>query len=204
MNAKGVDLSHYNQPVDFHTLKASGVAFVALKATEGLSNTDATFADRRQRAHAVGFQKVILYHFLHPTDQAGDEARHFSTVVGELLPGELVAIDVEATPGWDQISSAAGVAKIQNWIAQVKAALGILDNQIVIYGSLGWLKGTFGKYLNQLTHWRLWVAHYEVPSPGDVNPWPDWLIWQNSEHGTVPGAGAAGQVDTDQWNGSVK
>lgn len=198
----GVDLSHYNEHVDFHALAAAGVTFVALKATEGLGNTDPTFASRRQLAHLVGFDRILIYHFLHPSDQAADEARHFATVVGTLQPNELVVIDVEATPGWDKVGAAGGIAKVVNWIAQVKAAMGLTDDQVIVYGSPGWLRSTFGAYLPQLTKWRLWAARYNAVGPGDISPWADWLIWQNSERGTVSGGGAAGTVDTDRWNGS--
>jgi GH25 family lysozyme M1 (1,4-beta-N-acetylmuramidase) len=48
----------------------------------------------------------------------------------------------------------------------------------------------------------LWLAHWEVPKPQDIEPWGDtWMLWQYSDHGTVPGVST--KCDTDYFRGSA-
>jgi lysozyme len=48
----------------------------------------------------------------------------------------------------------------------------------------------------------LWIAHWEVPQPGSLEPWGDaWMLWQDSDHGTVPGVST--KVDTDYFRGGA-
>ena len=48
----------------------------------------------------------------------------------------------------------------------------------------------------------LWIAHWEVPDPGALEPWKDnWILWQDSDHGTV--AGVASKCDTDRFRGGI-
>lgn len=48
----------------------------------------------------------------------------------------------------------------------------------------------------------LWIAHWNVPEPQALDPWgASWHIWQDSDHGTVPGVGS--KCDTDRFNGSA-
>ncbi len=202
-NQRGVDLSHHNDNVNFAQLKADGIQFVALKATEGVGNVDPTFATRRQQALAAGFHKILLYHFLHPTNDAAAEADHFADVVKALHINERIVVDVEAiakSPGdWDHLSVATKLAKVKNYVFEVKTRLHLSASDVIVYGSLGWLRGEFGSHLSELTFMPLWAARYGVSELGDTSPWPKAMIWQNSEHGTVRGAGAPGQVDTDIW-----
>jgi GH25 family lysozyme M1 (1,4-beta-N-acetylmuramidase) len=48
----------------------------------------------------------------------------------------------------------------------------------------------------------LWIAHWEVPKPGSLDPWGDaWMLWQYSDHGTV--AGVPSKCDTDYFRGGA-
>jgi GH25 family lysozyme M1 (1,4-beta-N-acetylmuramidase) len=48
----------------------------------------------------------------------------------------------------------------------------------------------------------LWIAHWGVPQPGPLDPWgDDWMLWQYSSHGTVPGVPST--CDTDYFRGSA-
>lgn len=211
-NLLGVDLSHHNSNVQFGEMKAAGIAFVGLKVTEGRGNIDPTFADRRPRAHQVGFGRYLLYHFFHPLETPAAQALHYTAQIGKLQSGEMIAIDLESTPGWDQLSPKESADAVIAMVAAVKAELGAKDADIVIYGSMGWLRGQFGDQLARLTLWQLWPAggpDYNVhgaPEPDDLHfsvaPWPTWLIFQYGQYGNVEGAGD-GDVDTDCWNGPI-
>jgi GH25 family lysozyme M1 (1,4-beta-N-acetylmuramidase) len=41
-----------------------------------------------------------------------------------------------------------------------------------------------------------------VPKPGSLDPWGDaWILWQDSDHGTV--AGVSSKCDTDYFHGTA-
>lgn len=197
---RGVDLSHHNSPVDFGTMQRAGIEFVALKASQGTGYVDPTFEDRRQRAHLVGFGVVLLYHFFDPEADAKAQAAHFAHVVGGLKANEIAVVDVEDAPGWESLTSEQSADAVLRWVYGVKTALNRSCGDLMLYGSPGWLRGRFGSQLSDLSCMKLWAARY-APQLGDVGPWPAATIWQNSEHGTVPGAGEPGQIDTDLWIG---
>ena len=198
----GCDLSHWDQDVDFGTiltaLKAQPNAdqsrqFIALKCSQGTGNVDPTFADRRARAHTAGVPLVLLYHFLEApasSTSGTDQAEHFSATVGDLAANEMIALDVE------QAVDNAAVAS--DFVASVKETWSLTDDDVIFYGSPGWLRENFGSPLAEFTGLKLWAAEY-APALGDVSPWAKATIWQNSERATVEGAGAPGTVDSDVW-----
>ncbi len=196
---RGVDLSHHNSGVDFEALKAAGVRFVALKASEGSGNQDGTFVDRWNAAADAEIEVLIAYHFFHPAEDTLGQARNFLDVYGTGMPDldELIAIDVESTGGWGDVDRATAVERIIDLIAAIKTGTGAKDEQILIYLSLGWARAQLGSHLSRLTPWKLWAARYG-PELGDPSPWGHASVWQNCEHGSVPGAGS-GDVDTDVW-----
>jgi GH25 family lysozyme M1 (1,4-beta-N-acetylmuramidase) len=57
-----IDLSHWEAPADFAQVKASGIAAVILKATQGTGFVDPTFAARTVAANTAGLL-VGTYHF---------------------------------------------------------------------------------------------------------------------------------------------
>jgi lysozyme len=196
INPRGVDLSHFNADPDFHAMSHSGIAFVFLKATQGLGFVDATYTDRRQRAREVGL-RVGSYHFFDPCSSGEDQARHFLSVVGCLAPNELPpALDLEAAIGWDSISVEQRIEQVGAWLSTVENALGVRP---IVYTSIGWWQGVFGEA--DFSGHPLWLAHY-AGSSGDTAHWKSWTVWQNAQFGTVVGAGV-GCIDTDQWNGPL-
>ena len=79
----------------------------------------------------------------------------------------------------------------------LKGALDVRDGRVLLYGSLGWLRGQFGERLRDLTAMPLWAARY-APALGDPAPWERATLWQTSDRGTVAGVGT-GEVDLDLW-----
>jgi GH25 family lysozyme M1 (1,4-beta-N-acetylmuramidase) len=79
----------------------SGLSFVFIKVTEGLSYTNPLW--QRQRDHACSAGLVVgYYHYPHMANSAQQEADHF-LAVAQPGPGELVVLDWE---GYDSANSA--------------------------------------------------------------------------------------------------
>jgi lysozyme len=72
---RGVDLSHWNGDVDFVALKASGIEFVILKATEGIGFVDEKFVPYWQSAHALDMP-IMTYHFFRFNYGGFNQAKH--------------------------------------------------------------------------------------------------------------------------------
>lgn len=118
-----VDLSNHNPPADFARLRKAGIAGVWLKASEGRTFRDATFASRRDAARRAGL-RVGAYHFARPDtgNSAEAEAAHFCSVVRSLGRRDLrPVLDLEHGR-----ASGAYVAWARAWNASVRENLGAL------------------------------------------------------------------------------
>ncbi len=195
-NPRGVDLSHFNVDPDFHTMSASGIEFVYLKASQGIAFADTTFSDRRERARSVSL-RVGSYHFFDPKSSGEAQAEHFIKTIGALAPGELPpALDLESADGWEHLSGTSRVREVAACLSTVESALGVHP---MIYTSMGWWLGEFGNA--DFSGHPLWLARY-ADSPGTTGLWKSWSAWQYGQFGSVPGVGN-GNVDTDCWNGPL-
>ena len=197
INTNGCDLSHFQPGAQFHVI-AKRCGFVYLKATEGVGFVDQTFNDYRDQANQTDL-RVGSYHFLHPTLDGKEQAKHFIAVVGDLQPGELApACDVESTPGW----TAAKIQVVEDFVAAITERY----HECKIYCSPGWWDSTFDgvawSLYPTICNSSLWLAQYDVEAPRVPKPFTAWQIWQYCENGSVPGV-KDGNVDTDIWNGEM-
>src|SRR2546423_11084013 len=91
---RGIDVSHHQGKIDWSGVKASGIQFAYIKATEGADFTDATFAENWTNSNAAGIVRGA-YHFFTLGISGQSQAAHFLATVpadaGALPP----AIDLE-------------------------------------------------------------------------------------------------------------
>jgi GH25 family lysozyme M1 (1,4-beta-N-acetylmuramidase) len=186
-----VDLSHHNPTPNWAALKAGGIVGVILKATEGTSYVDPTFAQRRIDAEAAGLI-VSSYHFYH--GNASAEMNHYLTTVVPRT-GERLVIDHE--------DSAASLKSLEDAVKYLRNA--VPDCEITVYsGHL--IKDQLGSKTSPVLaeNTSLWIAQYTsaaAPSwPKQV--WPAWSLWQFTDKATVPGISAP--VDGNRFNGSAE
>ncbi|PZG23647.1 hypothetical protein C1I98_36125 [Spongiactinospora gelatinilytica] len=167
----GQDVSGYQAD---HDWAASPAGFGIVKATEGLTFTDRSFARHWQQLDAKGIVRGA-YHYGHPGNDPVAEAEHFLSVVNArpAKGGDLLVLDLETTDG----RSAAEVnAWAKTWLSHVKSKTGTAP---LLYS--GWnFADTYGA---GLAEYPLWVAHYgkdkgAVTAPAD---WKSWAIHQYSD-----------------------
>jgi len=190
----GIDLSHYNGPVDYGRLAAGGVVFAYLKASEGRFTKDPLYATNYaglQQNHVVRG----AYHFFYPQLDAQAQALNFLSVVTQCPAGDLPpALDVEVS---GEQSASAIAAAMQRWLDLVQKNLGRTP---VIYTCAGFWNTALGG-TSAFAGYPLWVAEYtnnlqpEIPAG-----FSDFVFWQYSQSGSVPGI--SGNVDLDWFNGS--
>src|SRR5947199_8086270 len=99
MSIPGIDVSNWQGHIDWHAVAGSGVAFAVLKASEGTTYADPTFAFNWTNTKAQNILRAA-YHFARPdkdTDPVA-EARWFLKALyaaGGPEPGDVVALDLE-------------------------------------------------------------------------------------------------------------
>lgn len=199
---EGLDVSHWQNAIDWFAVAASGKSFTYMKASEDIDFVDPNYETNRTGASAAGLV-VGAYHFAQPDASAGDaaaEADHFvdtaKPVAGDLLP----VLDLERSGG---LSPTVLTAWVRDYLARIQARLGVHG---VIYCSPNfWLN-----YMGDTTWFAnngyevLWVAHWTTAAdptvPGGAWGANGWTFWQYTSSGVVPGI--AGRVDLNRYNGS--
>jgi lysozyme len=173
----GVDSSESQGKVDWQGLKAEGVAFAFVKATDGVSGVDSMWQTNSAAALAAGVP-MGSYHVLEPGTDPNAQAAHYTELargVGQLPP----ALDFELAKG---LSAANALARAVAFVEAVESAW---NRMCLIYSGpafmtqLRQLAGAAGaSSLAALAQRRLWVAHYGVNQPSVPQPWADWTFWQ--------------------------
>ncbi|WP_336213874.1 glycoside hydrolase family 25 protein [Nonomuraea sp. LPB2021202275-12-8] len=169
----GQDVSNY-QPQ--HDWNASPAKFGIIKATEGVSFRDGTFARHWRELDKKGIVRGA-YHYGHPGNDPVAEADHFLSVVNAQpgKRGDLLVLDLETTDGLsvEQVNNWA-----RTWLSYVEDTTGITP---MFYS--GWnFADTYGR---GLAEYPLWVAHYSKPK-GTVTPPADWKYWTIHQYSDTP------------------
>ena len=198
----GIDVSPWQNTIDWYQVAASGTRFAFVKATDGRTYVDPMYATNRAGAAAAGIA-FGAYHFARPDHGANDaliEADHFVDnalpATGDLLP----VLDLESTGGLapDELT-----AWMLAWLDEVTLRIGV--RPIVYTSPLGWANRTADTTaIVDAGYTVLWVAHWGVTSPTvPANDWQGngWTFWQYSDCGHV--AGIQGCVDADWYDGTT-
>jgi len=203
----GIDVSHYQEVIDWPKVRASGVRFAIIKASEGTEYADPMFEQNFKGAQAAGIIPGS-YHFFLPNQDPLKQAQHHREVVSAVCgsrPCLPPCIDLET----------AGATK-----AQMNAIVGgFLQELRRLDGRPGLLytsPGFWNTYMPVpvLSQYRLpasqvdwaaehplWIAHYTTGWPSQVYPWAGWSFWQYSSAGKI--SGIRSRVDLDYFNGSL-
>ena len=213
---RGIDVSRWQNQVNWTSVKDFGIEFAFMKATESTDHIDPRFqqnvANSRNAGVLVGF-----YHFGHPLlsgDIGGDaraEAAHFVSVAGPHIraPGLPPVLDLENRGLDGQSPNRAAISTwARAWLAEVERLTGVRP---MIYANSDWAKNYIEADLKQYDLWHArWTRDLDQPPlPSDPGIWaPNWTFWQYSDATLVPGvaAGTPGVltgVDGDVFAGSL-
>jgi lysozyme len=199
----GMDVSHWQETIDWTAVGGSDVKFSFTKATDGREFVDPRYTENKSGAAAAGIA-FTAYHFARPARQTVDndavtQGNHFVDNA-QLGPGNLIPVlDLENT-------GCLGVTALQNWTRQwletVTDRLGGVKPFIYTNPSF-WhtMMGDTTEFA--ATGYPLWIAHWRASSPAlPAANWAGagWTFWQWTDCGEVPGI--AGCVDRDVLNGT--
>ncbi|HTO51901.1 MAG TPA: GH25 family lysozyme [Myxococcota bacterium] len=91
---RGIDVSHHQGKIDWQKVRADGVVFAFIKASEGKDHVDSAFKANWAAAQAAGVRRGA-YHFFTFCSAGAAQADHFTSTVGPSF-GELAPVaDVE-------------------------------------------------------------------------------------------------------------
>lgn len=186
---RGIDASHHQGAIDWRAVAGDGVAFAYLKATEGTSYTDPTFAGHRAAAQDHGIQ-VGGYHYFQLCSPGVEQAAHFASVLGTISADSHLppAVDLELAGSCPAPPPRAVLlAEVRAFLEQVEAAT---EREPVVY-LYPELEDEYG-FAAELGDYRQWVR-----SLGE-RPGRPWWIWQQTDAGSI--AGVSGPVDVNvRW-----
>lgn len=187
---KGIDVSQWQGTIDWAQVAAAGYGFAFARVSHGFYR-DTQFARNWPEMKAHGVVRGA-YQFFDASTDGAQQADDFLAVLGPLDADDLPPVcDVETLSG---ASVAQLEAEVQKWVDRVRAVTG---RKPLVYTSPGFWNGK----LNHGFGCDLWVAHWGVSAPVVPNGWTDWVFWQQSSTGTIPGINGA--VDEDEFHGSL-
>lgn len=206
-NAQGIDISHHNGDVDWAKVAGDGISFAILKASEGQTYRDKTFAGHLKAARAAGIL-VGAYHFVKATTETAAKAEAVNFAATIAAAGGIELLDLP--PVMDYENNPAGLPKTlinvvaQTFLVELERLTG---RKPMIYTGNSFA-GNFGPLL---ATYPLWIARYSVVVPADTAAWSKWTIWQYSDgstggtrkNGTRKVAGVSGNVDLNEYAGTL-
>ena len=166
---QGIDVSHYQGQIDWQQMKAQGIDFAYIKATEGSSYVDECYERNMTDAENAGIA-VGAYHFFSFDSPGATQAEHFIQTVGE--DGTLIPV-VDAEYYGNKRKNPPEAEAVRRELTEL---LQILEAQYgckpMIYSTQPFyqrfLKGYFEDY-------PLWIRGVYLP------PAQEWAVWQYSD-----------------------
>ncbi|MBA4542721.1 hypothetical protein H1164_07375 [Thermoactinomyces daqus] len=176
---KGIDVSHHNAVSDFSRVKAAGIEFVYIKASEGVTYRDPQYQPNANNAMKAGLL-VGFYHFARPDNgnKPEDEAQNFVNAISIFKYNLMPVLDLEVDVN---IDDDALYQWARSFVNIVKAKTGY---NVMLYTGLYYLN----KYpaLQNLKDLPLWIAAYRSTAPS-VSGWANWTVWQYTDNENIPG-----------------
>lgn len=193
---RGIDVSTYQGDVNWARVKADGIDFAFIKASQGRSVSNASlrnfedskFAQNIVNANRWGI-RIGVYHYLTAwnVSEAMQEAEYFLSVIAPYrsIIDLWAAVDVEDSRSPKDKTLMAQI--VNTFCSRVEAE----GYRPMIYTNPDWLT----KKLGNVSHWDLWLALWRnkanVPT---ADKYPNLRVWQ---WGTEAVDGITGKTDAN-------
>jgi len=189
----GIDVSNHQGVIDWDQLATSGVAFAYIKATEGSTFRDKSFARNWSEAKRVGIPRGA-YHFFRLCRPVAEQAQNFIAAVPK-EPGALPhVVDAEdmgpcaATP-----TPSDHAALLDDFLDQLERHYG---RRPLIYTT-----SEFDSVMLEgagLAAERFWARSLVLPPRYRTR---EWVVWQYHNRGRRPGV--KGDLDLNVFRGNA-
>ena len=191
----GTDVAKYQGNVNWSRLKADGIAFAFVKATEGGDRVDASFARNWREARAIGIPRGA-YHFFYFCTPAIDQAAWFIRNVPKERDALPPVADVEWNPASPTCTYRPPAAVVRQEMKIFLEALAQhYGKEPIVYTTIDFFNDND---LSQLKGYRFWLRSV-AGHPDDKFDGHPWLFWQYTGTGVLPGI--KGDADINAFNG---
>ncbi len=190
---QGIDVSRYQGYIDYSRVRSSGIEIVYIRSSLGNSYVDPYFRQNYNNAKSNGL-KVGFYHYVvaRNTTEAKEEARFFASTIAGLQPDCLLAMDFE------QLNGLSSYEVSQISLAFLQELESLTNKKAVVYSDSYNANNMFDRTIS--SRYPLWIAEYGVERPNTGN-WPNWIGWQYTDKGEIPGIN--GYVDRDTFTNNI-
>ncbi|MBI5201068.1 MAG: lysozyme [Elusimicrobia bacterium] len=189
---RGIDVSHHQDDIDWKKVATAGLSFVYIKATESDDFTDDRFMENWKGAGQAGLRRGA-YHFYDFCKKGAPQAQLYLDTVPVEFEGLPPVVDLELSGSCRRLPKPAAFKKeFDAFVAKIQAAHREAPLLYVSYE-------IYDRYFaNSPEPLRIWITDFiGRPALSDKR---DWVMWQFSEKGRIPGIG--GPVDLDVFNGT--
>lgn len=197
--AKGPDISTFQGTPNFDEL-SKHADFVMIRSSYGNGfkapfganqYRDVQFDRNRDEARRVGIAHGF-YHYCYPQyNNPEEEADYFRWILGDLQPGEVLALDFEEPYGGDKDD---WCVRFLNRMKDHYGFRPLLYINLSTANSIAWSRVRAGDY-------GLWVAVWNNNHEFPKTPWNIVAMKQFTDSATIPGI--AGKVDMNVFNGDT-
>lgn len=192
----GTDISKYQGVIDWQRLKASGISFVFIKATEGGDHLDSNFAVNWYQAKSANLPRGA-YHFYYFCRPARDQARWFIRNVPKDRSALPPVLDIE----WNHTSP---TCRIKPEPRVVRREIGVFLSMLQAYYGKKPIIYTTVDFFDQndlrlLKNYRFWLRSV-AGHPSEKYGSHPWAFWQYTGTGQIPGI--TGDADINVFHGS--
>ena len=194
----GIDVSVFQDHIDFAKIKENGVEFVYMRigyrrAEKGELMADKQFENFYPEAINNGL-KVGIYFYSQAIneEEAIEEAQYTLALLNGRKIDLPIVYDYEETYLSDGVSRMADISNEQ----RTRNAIAFLEeikksgHDVMIYANLNWLEDIYIE--EDIKEYKIWYAQYDCDYPNITRP---FSMWQYSNTGEIEGA--EGFVDLD-------
>jgi len=190
----GIDVSRWQGEINWSRVGGAGYRFAVMRATIGNYYTDPRFYVNWDGAREAGLL-ISAYHVVAPEKPADSQMDRFFDVLDGRSGDLPLVLDVELSRDVSPENITASVQTCAEWIQSEDGR-----NPVIYTARWFWDRNLLSE--PDWAQYDLWVAHYGVDTPSLPCGWDEWTIWQYSDHGQVPGIGAA--TDLNWFNGDYE
>lgn len=195
---KGIDVSIWQGDIDWARVRAAGIEFAYLKATEGGDHLDQNFRNHWQGAKRAGLLRGA-YHFIYWCRPAHEQALWFMLHVPADPDALPPVLDLEWNAHSPTCAKRLPPKEAREMIDVLLAAMEthtgkkpIIYTDTVFHADV--LEGRYKDY-------QFWLRSVAAP-PKKIFRKRPWLLWQYTTTGRVPGI--KGDVDLNAFYGSKR
>jgi MYXO-CTERM domain-containing protein len=190
----GIDVSYHQQAIDWAKVKAAGIEFAFIRASDGSTFQDPKFATYWADSRAAGVRHGAYQLFRPAEDALAQADLLLSKIDSKLEPDDLPPVlDAEVTGNQ---TPAQIQAQLRIWVDRVRSVVG--REPIILTPRSFWATNGSADFASA----PLWTIDInQVTCPNIADAWPTWTFWQHSYTGRVDGITV--DVALDSYNGDL-